>query len=465
LPIFLAGFFMVTNAASESISFESAWLQVQQINYGLAAEQANVERTQFVQEAAKGLYYPRVDLTGTYTRLDDPVRLNTLDLNPLAAIRDTPVGEDIINLLGGDAAFTTDLTDKSFGRVALTALWPVYTGGRITAAQDISAAQNSVAQQLFDARYRGVFEGLVKVYFGVVLAQQNLTTRIDAESGLEQHLHNAAAMEEQGIISRVERLSVEVAHDRAGVATKRARNELEIAEIFLQQLLHRDNSVSPMDALFTNVSLPKVEQFVSGAVDNSPALKTLQAQDTEAQAILKAERGRFHPEVFLFADYAVYKDDTIAFDLVPEWQVGIGVNITLIDRFSRSKTISATEKARSTIANLSNEARRTLSVAAQVLHKEAYLALSEHEGLQSSLELAEENLELRREAFAQGLSTSVEVIDAQLFVAVVRTEVSAAAFHYVDSLARLLALTGETFMFADFQKRGRQERVWPGESS
>ena len=36
-------------------------------------------------------------MTGTYTRLDDPVQLNTLDLNPLPAVRETPVGEDFID--------------------------------------------------------------------------------------------------------------------------------------------------------------------------------------------------------------------------------------------------------------------------------------------------------------------------------------------------------------------------------
>lgn len=437
---------------AEELSFEDAWQRVQLNNDGLAAQRANVDRSKLLQEAAQSLYLPQIELTGTYTQLDDPVQLDALDLNPLAALRGTPLGEGIVEAVGGEEAFTTDLTDDSFGRVALTALWPVYTGGRITAAQDVSAAQSRVAESLLDTRTRLAFEVLVEAYFGVVLARQNLATRNEVLEGLAQHLQNAMELEEQGQIAKVERLSVAAAHDRAGVGVTRAQQELEIAEISLRQILHSQVQVNPIDPLFTNIGLPADSEFMRAALDSSPALKALQAQDAEAAALLKAERGRYHPEVFLFADYEVYQDDSIALELVPEWQVGIGVNIALLDRLGRNKSIVATQKGRDVISRFEDETRRELQVATQVLHRQAYLALAEFSGLGSSLALAEENLHLRTEAFSQGLSTSVEVVDAQLAIAAVQTEMSAAAFHYVVSLARLLALSGQTQEFARYQR-------------
>jgi outer membrane protein TolC len=439
---------------AESISFENAWQQVQQINDGLAAGQDNIERSKLLQDATSGLFYPRVDIKGSYTQLDDALKINALDFNPLASVQPGSVGEGIIEALGGETAFTTNVSEKSFGLVALTALWPVYTGGRITAAQNIAAAQTDIAQQLYDIRHRTVFEELVRVYFAVVLAKQNLQTHQDAEAGLLNHLEDARKFEEQGMISKVARLTVEVAHDRSTVATKKASRGLEIAQISLREFLHRRQDTDPIDRLFTNSSLPNVEQFVMSTIDNSPALKMLAAQDDEAEAILKTQRGRYHPEVFLFADYNMYKDNSIASDLIPDWQIGVGISITLVDRLSRSKTIGAANKARKALSNLSSETERSLAVAAQVLHKQASQALQEYAGLQSSIELADENLDLRRKAFAQGLSTSVEVVDAQVFVTAVRTERSAAAYHYINSLARLLVLTGDTSSFADYQRDG-----------
>lgn len=68
--------------------------------------------------------------------------------------------------------------------------------------------------------------------------------------------------------------------------------------------------------------------------------------------------------------------------------------------------------------------------------------------------MAEENIELREKAFAQGFSTSLEVVDAQLFVTAVRTQRMAAAYNYVNALARLLSLSGQREKMAQYQISG-----------
>ena len=444
-------------AVAENYTFSRAWQEIQQISDVLAAERANVERSELMQDATKSLNFPQVEISGSYTHLDDEVKVNALDFNPLTGLQDNPIGQDIIEAMGGPSAFTTEITNQSFGRLALTALWPIYTGGRITAAQDISAAQTDIASQLFDVQRRTVFEQLVKTYFGVVLAQQNLETHQQAEAGYVKHLDDAQKLEKEGQISKVERLSVAVAHDRSMVTRRKAQKALEIARISLRQLLHTELDVYPTDHLFTNVEIPPDQAFITSSLDSSPLLKSLQARDRELQAIESAKRGRYYPEVFLFADYALYQDNSIVSDLLPEWQVGIGFTVPLHDRLNRGKNIDANLKAQESVARLSDSTRRALTVATQVVHKEAQQALQEYEGLGSSLELANENLVLRQEAFNEGFSTSSQLIDAQIFVSVARTERSAAAYHYIVSLAQLLALSGEVNSFDHYQNTARQD--------
>lgn len=443
-------------ATADDYTFDRAWQEIQQISDVLAAERANIERSVLVHEASRSLNYPQVELTGSYTHLDDEMKVNALDFNPLTGAQDNPVGQAIIDALGGASAFTTDITNQSFGRLALTALWPIYTGGRITAAQDISVAQTDIATQLFDVQQRTVFEELVKAYFGVVLARQNLETLRFAEKGFGKHFDNAQKLEKEGQIAKVERLSVAVALDRASVARRKAQKALEIAQITLQQLLHTSVEIFPVDHLFTNEELPPDRQFVSATVNNSPLLKSLEARERELLAVERANRGRYHPEIFLFADYAIYQDNSIVSDLLPDWQVGVGFTVPLLDRFNRSKNIGATLKAQESVAHLSDSTRRILTVTTEVAYKQAQQALQEYDGLGSSLELAEENLLLRREAFDEGLSTSSQLIDAQVFVSVAQTERSSAAFLYIVSLSQLLALSGDIDSFSHYQNTARQ---------
>jgi len=158
----------------------------------------------------------------------------------------------------------------------------------------------------------------------------------------------------------------------------------------------------------------------------------------------------------LYADWEVYKDNSIAFQYIPDWQVGIGVNFTLLDRVGRSKSIDAAHKTQESVTRITQGTKRFLDLAARVAHRQANQALSQYTGLDASLALARENLRLRNKAFIEGFSTSVELVDAELFVGAVMVEKSAAAYAYIVSLARLLALTGEMDSFADYQNRGFQ---------
>jgi len=67
-------------------------------------------------------------------------------------------------------------------------------------------------------------------------------------------------------------------------------------------------------------------------------------------------------------------------------------------------------------------------------YREANQAFIQYAGLDASLALARENLHLRNKAFIEGFSTSVERVDAELFVGAVRMQQSAAAIAGHSSL-------------------------------
>ena len=60
-------------------------------------------------------------------------------------------------------------------------------------------------------------------------------------------------------------------------------------------------------------------------------------------------------------------------------------------------------------------------------------------------------MRLRDKAFGQGLSTSLDVVDARNQLAGVKTQRAVAAYQYVISLARLLALSGQMNSFNQYQ--------------
>ncbi|PKQ81534.1 hypothetical protein CJP16_04335 [Aeromonas sobria] len=445
---------MLGSAQAQTVSFGEAWTRVIQQDEGLAAEQAGVDRAKQLREAAKDMYLPKVDLGASYTHLDQPVELDMMDLNPIASHPELGAGlSKILGSMGVHLSpddFVTPLTKQNVVTSSVKMLWPLFTGGRIDAAQDIRQAQVSEAQQLLVLKQQATFESLSQTYFGVVLAAQVVMTKQEIEEGLAHHLDHAKKLEAQGQIAKVERLSAQSAYDRARIDTQKSRRGLEIAELALGHMLKLP-SAEPGSGLFVNKELPGLDGLVSQTLDVHPGLKLLSAKQEQAKGMIRMEKGKYAPEVFMFGNYNLYEDDSLASKTAPDWLVGVGVSMPLISRDGRSETVQAAKSAELQVNLLQAKTRQDLELLVEKTWREAAQGLEEYQSLSSTQALAEENVLLRDKAFGQGLSTSLDVVDARNQLAGVKTQRAAAAYQYVVSLARLLALSGQMNSFNQYQ--------------
>ncbi len=439
------------------VSFTDAWIKVINSNDALAAERANIERTEHLQDASSDLYLPQLSISANYTHLDSPIEIKPSDL-----LESMPAGGSAAaaNIAGGlginpanlDSMFTSQLTHQDIFTSSIRAIWPIFTGGRISAANEISKSQKTEAIQMLAMKKQAKFEDLTKYYFGVVFAKQVLQTRAEVEQGLAKHLSHAKKLEKHGQIARVERLQAEASYDKAQVERQKSQRDLEISQLALNKLLKLNQTVQPSTNLFTNVSLPDMESFLEKTLISYPGLKILDAKKEQATGVVNLEQGKYYPEVYLYGNYSLYEDDTLAAKTAPDWAVGIGVNIPLLDSSGRSGKSSAAKSSIKQIGYLRAQAEQDLSLLVEKTYREANQALEEYLSLASSLALAQENVSLREKAFSQGLSTSLAVVDAEMYFASVKTQRLAAAYQYVLSLSRLLALSSEMDTFNQYQQ-------------
>lgn len=459
--ILLFGFlvFIISSISfADNLSFSQAWSVLQENNDGLAAAYANQEKSMHMVEAAEDLYWPEIGISADYTKLDDEVSISPSDLFDSMPRGD--VLQKFLNVLGKidkipasqiNDAFTSEITKDYVVISSLTAVWPVFTGGRIGAAQDIAVNQLAEAKYLSRVKKQALFEQLVKVYFGVVLSKQVLAARTEAEKGLFKHFDNSKKLQKEGQIAKVERLKAEASYDKARVEKNKAKRELEIAQVALNHLLKEKRDINPNSVLFTNNTLPSMAEITTETLKNHPGLGVLDSKRKQAQGLVDVKKGEYLPEVFLFGNYNLYEQDTLAADLAPDWMVGVGVKIPITTRNGRSGKLKAAKTSIIQLDHLTAQAIQDLKLLVEKTWLEANTALEEYNGLQSSLALAHENIRMRDIAFTQGLSTSLEVIDAKLFLVSVKIQRQAAAYQYVLSLARLLALSDQMASFSNYQ--------------
>ncbi|CAJ1789298.1 hypothetical protein LMBIIBHN_00752 [Aeromonas salmonicida] len=207
----------------------------------------------------------------------------------------------------------------------------------------------------------------------------------------------------------------------------------------------------PNTQLFINEGMPQLDAFVQETLAVHPGLRLLAAKKEQAQGLIKLEKGKYAPELFLFGNYNLYEDDSLASKTTPDWLVGVGVSMPLVSRDGRSETVQAAKSAELQVNLLQAKTRQDLELLVEKTWREAAQGLEEYQALSSSQALAEENVLLRDKAFGQGLSTSLDVVDARNQLAGVKTQRAAAAYQYVISLARLLALSGQMNSFNQYQ--------------
>ncbi len=390
-PLAVALLAITPSIYASPIAFSDAWHTVVTKNDGLAAKRANVEQAEHMQDAASDLYLPTVTVGANYTRLDQDVKLSPSDLFGSMPASDSEIGKVINNIVKDSAlnsAFTSTIANRDVLTSSVRAIWPIFTGGRISAAQDIAQGKTQEAKYMLAMMQQAKFEDLSRFYFGVVLAEKVVETRKEVEAGLKRHYEDAVKLQQQGQIAKVERLQAESAYDKAKVDTQKSVRDLEIAQVALTKLLQQSSTTVPTTKLFINSSLPPMSSFINKTLASYPGLHILDAKRKQADGLIDVEKGKYYPEVYLYGDYNLYESDSLAAKMAPDWAVGIGVSVPLIDSSGRSGKVKAAHSMVTQVNHLRAQAEQDLSVLVEKTYREANQALEEYNGLKSSLALA-----------------------------------------------------------------------------
>jgi len=432
----------ISGSTYEPLSFGEALELLATNNHNLRAARREEERREEEQKAARGLHWPRLEAAALVTRIDEPV---VMDLDPI---------RDVILELHPEVPpqlvppFESTILDDQSSRAFLSLNWPIYTGGKIKAANGAAAAEVEVARHHRSQVEHELVGELVYRYFALRLAEAACGVHQQVLEGTERHLWQASRLEEEGLIAHAERLHAEVARAEAARALAAAEHDVQLATTALATILESPRSFSATSDLFIHRRLPPLGDYVEQAEQTNPILGQLDAQAELAHQGLVAARADYRPDVFVFGVRQLYTAGLSVFE--PTWAVGVGVKLTLFDGFSRRHEVKAARILEDRVADLSKGARSDVALLTEKHYHGLEKALEQYETLEATRALAEENLRVRARAFEEGFGTSIEVVDARNTLARVRFARLAAAFDFDVALANLLTTAGASHRFAEF---------------
>ena len=148
--------------------------------------------------------------------------------------------------------------------------------------------------------------------------------------------------------------------------------------------------------------------------------------------------GNFLPTIATFGKYEIYKHNLTLFE--PEWVAGLSARLDLFKGGQDYNEFRAYNTQLEIIDLYIQNTNKMVITAIKKYHHKAKTALEQYESLKSSQELTEENLNLYKKSFTEGLATSIEVLDAELALEKVRLEQSQALFDFNVAYAHLIDL-------------------------
>ena len=427
----------------------------------LQADRAEIARAEAEAEAAKSLSGPRIEadvkqIWGTKT-ID-------LSMDTGLGAMGAQLGSAIGTLHPEAAASLAGQLGPMFGklnhinihhkmdiggpRAALTATLPIYTGGLITAEQEALRHKAGETRADRDIRESQLDADLAGKYWGVQLARSVESLRASMLRDQEEEVRRARRFEKKGLISKIERMAVDVARDRAKRELINAETNTRVAETQLMKALRETSLPALSSPLFViSGDIGTLTEWQDRARAQSPIVQKMNALRAQAGEGVRAAEASFKPKLYAFGTKNLIKHYLTIPE--PDWMAGIGVTFTLWDNRDRFDKLNAANAVVSKAEAARSEALNEISTAVEVAFLRTAQAREEFDLTGSTVALARENLRLREASFAEGLSTATDVDTARTQLIGAEIARRAAAYKFVVSWAMLHAASGSMPAFAD----------------
>lgn len=474
-------------AILKNLTFEEALGLSLENNHLIRQYNNKSHRMEQEMKAARGLHLPRISLSASYAYMSDNVEL---DLTP---VRDaiTP----LYNALGhygkfgsvpnpdpntnGVMPFLPDelstsivrgkmmegletvnngqwiqkIQEKKFGMVNAGFVFPLFTGGKINAANKAAKIKYEASEIETIQKSNELTGELVERYFGLILANHAVKVRQEVKAGMLRHFDDAQKLATQGMIARVEVLNAKVYFADADRELKKSDRQVEILnEAVLNTVAQTGEAkINPLSELFFIEDIGPLEFYKQKALENSPLLGQVNKKKELAQQGIKVEQSAYFPTVAATGTFDIVNKDLSPY--LPDYLVGVGLQWSLFDGNARSRKVKAARFQEMEANDFYDKAESDIHSAITRYYQELHMYLEQINELDAAMEFTKEYSRAREKAFSEGMATTTQVSDANLAVAKARIERLQAIYAWDVALSKLLFYSGQSDEFVSFMNR------------
>jgi len=371
----------------------------------LAADRSSVERARAGEDMIKGQFMPRVDVSTGVVRTDAPADYFGMKLNQ-QQITAADFAPSVLNNPGYINNYQTRVDVRM----------PLYQGGALWAGKRQAEHQTEAAVLNHAYRQQQVIYQTIAAYVQTRQAYAAIHAMQTAVGAAEKRYQDTQALQQRGVFIKSDVMDARVHLLRSRLQLKQANNAYVQAVDALQRVLGLDADhrlLADTEPALMHVDW-SMQAAVSHALAERPDLKALEAAYQASLADVDAVNAAFLPKV----DLVVGQQWNTATPGLKHRNTMIGATVSMNlfsggsdrarMRAARAKQIALEFQLGDHKQQIRNEVRR----AWLMLDESKARDVSEAEALKQS----EESLRIKSLRYAQGLSKTSDLLDAQVQV-------------------------------------------------
>ena len=323
----------------------------------------------------------------------------------------------------------------------------LYKGGKIINTIQLNEHGLTVAQAILDKTKLEIILNLKKAFYTLLLSNEFVDLNKGILANTQGHLDFLRARYQNGQASESDVLKVEASLEGVKEAYEASLNQVEAAQILLNNSLYldKDTKIKP-DAQF-NYEAQEVaydEAFLK-AMRMRPEIRQFEAQTKASQKAVQIAKADNRPSIYASWDY--YSRSHLAGGTTREWNdynvIGLTFSWPIFDGWA---TKAKVEQAIVDLKEVQLTKEKTIADIALEL-KNAYLdlknAIAKMKSTQSEVRVYKDTLSVVQDKYKAGIASSLDFNDVSLGYEVSLFNQKETVYDYVLAKARFDKATGE----------------------
>ncbi|AAC06879.1 TolC family protein [Aquifex aeolicus] len=386
-----------------------------QNNLELSSQRREVKASEYEYKSVRGLLFPTVKLEETYTKTD----ISSYYLF-------TKLNQERITLQDFTPSKLNDPGSIQNFETKLTLEIPIWMGGKLRAFKNMAKNKWKGDKTIYGRKEEEVILKVYEAYANAVLAKNAVEVAKQAVKDAEEHVRLAEKAYKTGVALFADVLRAKVYLSKAKEKLVQAQNNYEVAKKALELLTNKNYGEFDVKD-FSKCPSVKVEELKSKALNHREDYLALKYYIKSLKEGQKSALGDILPQVFAFANYSMYDENTPFGSQGEGYMLGVGLKWnfnTGLSPIYKKKSFKEKELA----------LKRKRELLAKAIMFEIDKAFAEYENALKTLESAKSRKEEAKEVlrviekrYEVGMARMVDLLDAQ-------TQLDMARFEYAKAL-------------------------------